>query len=410
MAASGFTVGTSGADAASSARYDHLVHASGTLPIQGSVAWLAQRQWSANSSEYSIYEDRYGMRKSHIRRVVNGRPSDTALPMSWGNLTEAVAGYLFTQTTGLTYRLIGSQPHPSNPHIRGSLDGFGLDGAGNLFVLETKSHFSKEPSRYIGDVGYGKQVVQNVEIADADYAFFNAVRLLPATTTDLSHRVRAHTLEAGFPRSCDFLRYNYAERLPTPIHIIATVVTRSPNVDTAAWEERFGESVWFGNLFDAITGEHETLRFLDVAQLVTARDITLTPIAHTCLVGESAGAWAEEVIRAVIGTTMGPEVGSGVSEDCIGEMHPPMPVETPPAAPPAPLSALIPPSPLGVAFFKVSSHNLQFVPRQREYWERYMRPVAEQYLRDLASAQAGHPIPERSVEAIPHPIGVFPPS
>jgi len=355
-------------------RYNFLRQLSGTLPVQGSQEWLDVRKWCVNSSEYDRYEGRYGDRSSFLSRSAKGEPEQQNIAMSWGNLAEDASGYCFTATTGLRYELIGSHYHKSNPKIRGSLDGFGLDKDKKLFVLETKSHYSKEPTSCIGNVGYGKQVVQNIEIADADYGLFNATRLLPAATKDIGDRVSGRTLESSSPIACEFHRFNLAAALPKPIHLVAISVHRSPRVDSTSWEERFGAGqVWLGNIFDGIVGTHPVLKLLDLRNMITAREFIWKPMEVTNLIGPDANVWAEKMVMD------GKKLWSEDSS-CIG-----------------------------VGFLKLSSHNIQSVPRQTEYWETYMHPVAEQWLADIELARRGEIVPARlPMTNIPPPIGVFP--
>jgi len=373
--------------------FGRLQDLSETLPPQHSPEWYATRMKSANASEYGRYEGYYQPRSECLLETcqqIRGTLSKPAnLLMSFGTTFEEISGYLFTQVTGFSYYAIGSLGHPLNDRIRGSLDGYGLDHLNRLFVLETKSHASQNtfPGPSIGNPNYAKQVVQNIEIADADYALFNSTRLIPCTSDDVRDSMCGHSMIGGRLEVCRFSRYNLADpstmavwkgETPLPsIHLIAISVSIRKSLLPR------NEITSIGNPFDALTRRHPWMTQEMLEQYIISGSIRWKAFDHTHLIGpsEALDEWIEKCELAKKNVDDHPpevaRVADRQDDDCV----------------------------CGVAYMKVSSHNIQAVPRQKEYWETYLRPVSEAWIRDLDDALDGRGREEREQIAYPDPIG-----
>jgi hypothetical protein len=369
----------------SATRFSILSSISATLPPQHSDEWYRVRMTSANSSEYGKYDptpDSYsfthsrisseesqgsqGRETSHIgtqsetklvrevsefrRRTlvdaaelyrVQGRSTAT-IATSFGNTFEDASGYLFSRITGLDYYPIGSMAHPSNPRIRGSLDGYGIDGDGKLFVLETKSHYSLDPSSRITNLDYLRQVIQNIEIANADYAFYNATRLLPCPTDCLYDERECYDMR-GSPHLARFRRFNLAEGDETRV-VALELRPNTLNPTSPLPPPLLDISEWMGNPFDALDRSHPLITHSLLETIIREFHFSWDPFAATALSGAElcASGWVDEV------TTRARMDGC-----------------------------------LGCAFMKVDLHNIQRIGRQRAYWEKRMRPMAEAWVHDL---------------------------
>jgi len=321
-------------------------------PPQRSEEWLRIRLSSANSSEYPKYENEYGERHKHLEHTTLSI-LDPSLPIqfapthstSWGTNLEAIGGDIFRATTGLDFVELGSIAHPVHPRIRGSVDGVGEEADGKLFVLETKCHYTKFPGKTIMNVGYAKQVIQNMEIVDADHAYYNALRLLPSTTLDVTEEDMAREPSTGQPTQCYYVRYNRAEYVQStfaddicgplplderPISMVAVGLS-SPN-----------HNRWLGNIFDALDDTHSILSINGLYDMLLEKYIKWSTLSMTKEKGEGVRQWMETVMATVN-----------------REQY------------------------FACVYLKLDSHNIQYVGREHQYWEEHMLPIAEKWLEDM---------------------------
>lgn len=390
-----------------SAKYEALMRMRTTLPPQRSPEWYAQRYGSGNSSQYQYMFNVGGSRDRELIAVSKKTPPSTSVPMSWGTLVENISGYLFSIETGLQYEEIGSIPHHSFPQIRGSLDGFGQDDEGHLFALETKSPVSRIPCGYLSEITYLYQVLQNIEISDADYGLFNDVRLLPCTTEDVLDRECARDMVRGITMFCRYAKYgevaepsrredkgrysvnksfrrvgakivavkvyrNSPDDVKTPLS--ATTAKTSEECPIVNGTETLVEgekrespsTPWLGNIFNAYTGNREEFTMRDLFHLITGLLISFVPIGYCTSIGEDAREWSETMIAVA-------------SQD--------------------PLS-------IGYAFFKVDVHSVRVVPRDSGFWYDHLRPMAIRWVDDIHAIEEGRMpsrVPSVWKEDLPRP-------
>lgn len=389
--------------------YDHLMRLRATIPPQGSPEWYLQRYGSGNSSQYGSMFNVDGRRNKELQIAAYEIRPESNFYTSWGKLVENVSGYAFSAETGLSYQEIGSVPHPLYQSIRGSVDGFGKDDRNRLFALETKSPVKRVPSRSLHSLVYLYQIIQNIEISNADYGIYNDVRLLPCASEDILDPETARDPTNGALLICRHLKYGEASREgcslnvthsrpsvttiataiycndpdnPAPLHTDPTSLDRS-QIDEEASADTFyvgGEETlcpsdsmrqqvctpWYGNIFDAYTGRHSSYNFSALINLFTSYAISFRPIGHTNRVGESMRAWAEHMYSLASQTTEA----------------------------------------IGYAFFKVDVHNIQIIKREHDFWDRVLRPVAIQWVEDVRAIKEGRQpaiIPAIAEECLPSP-------
>lgn len=342
------------------------------IPPQRSQEWHDIRKKAGNSSQYGVMFNVRGDRQHALRELAgrnNGSNGNKAtLAMCWGTLFEVVSGYAFEVEMGLAYRETGSLPHPSFPRIRGSVDGYGvIPDSEKLFVLETKTPFSRIPSDAISDPLYFYQVIQNIEIIDADFGLFNDVRLLPCATEDLFDDDAGRDPKTGIPTICRYAKYGELV-LPSVnverdcIHITMIAVAIYGCLDTPSISHRIEEegeermkTPWYGNIFDALTDRHSTLSRHQLYRSIESLSISVIPVGHTSKKGEDAREWVEEMYDRVAG-----------DEDAIG-----------------------------ITFFKLDVHLIQVVPRESTFWRDHLLPVALRWVNDVDRVCSG-------VTTIPH--------
>jgi len=342
-------------------RFERLERMRSVLPPQQSEEWFRQRRTSGNSSQYGDMFNVYGDREKCLKSAAAEEGAKNAFPTSWGTLLECVSGYLFTEVTSLPFRDIGSVSHPLYPRIRGSVDGYGLDREGNLFVLETKTPFSRIPSRDLDNVLYLYQMIQNMEIVDGDYALFNDVRLLPCTTDDICDPSIGRDPGSGAKRAASFRRHNLAAR--------STITTVAASIH---YSDGSGGGNWIGNIFDAYTDQHSSLSFDIMRDLIVSRKIRLNPFTHTALIGEEVREWSEKVYSQ----TMEGDNGADA---------------------------------IGCLFFKVDVHNIQRIDRPWGFWDTYLKPTALRWIEDIDRVIAGEPpsvVERHSLDSLPSPVPV----
>lgn len=377
-----------------------------SAPAQHSTEWYQLRFGSSNSSQYRSIFNVDGTRDVELALAAARQGADHSLAMSWGTLMENVSGYLFSAETGLSFEEIGSLPHPSYPRIRGSVDGFGVDGDGCLFALETKTPFSRVPTAAISDVTYIYQMIQNVEIIDADYALFNDVRLLPCATEDLYDESACRDPDSGMLLFARYAKHGLArqqagkqvgKQARSGVRMVATAVTVNDpslaalaHIDPASLpHSRFSPSAaaaaaaadaadaadeeyviegsetltyeaekdkridgeWYGNVFDALTDHHSRWTRDDLHQRLLTYSIAFRPIGHTFAAADASdGEWIERMYSV-----------ASQDRDAIG-----------------------------IAFFRVDVHNVQRVERATSFWHSVLRPRALQWIADIDAVRAGH--------------------
>ena len=349
--------------------YQRLLRLSTVVAPQRSPDWYTQRFHAANSSQYETMFNANNMRTRQLISAVNNAIGKTNLAMTWGTTMEECSGYVFTATTNLEYKEIGSIGHPENQRIRGSVDGYGLDGEKKLFVLETKTPFTRVPGPKLQSRGYYCQVVQNIEIVNASYGLFNDVRLLPCTTDLALDESAAYDISTEDIVECSFSRYNVASTLPKPINLISVAVYPSEDSSNDSESSTHVEGDrWFGNLFDAFSGQNPHLTLGQLKKVITKLDYKWCPMNHTVERGEEAREWIE------------------LEHDKISSMK----------------------DTVGYALLKLDAHNIERIERNHNYWQFSLRPIAERWLDDLDAVRLNpsvvlseevHHIPDPTITA-----------
>jgi len=360
-------------------RFKYLLELSKTLPQQRTPEWYKERALAANSSQYETMMNVWGNRNRALSDAIEERMIKRNYAMAIGTTFERVSGYLFYLATGLTYKEIGSVQHPKYPRIRGSVDGFGLDRKGKLYVLETKTPSRRIPSDCVSSPGYLYQMLQNIEILDADYCLFNDVRLLACPTSLIDDPDSGYPLDSPADVvQCSFERHRLADpKYPCPIVEDISFVEQSldrkdlPPVTivaaglkrTSPFNDEWISSViiklkgrtdtWLGNLFDSYPGQHPFLQYDDVVDILTKFDFDCVSIDHTRARGEEAKQWADEVYAKY-------------AED---------------------------PRCCACVFFKVDVHLIQFIHRDTEFWLSHLKPIADQWIGDIDSLIRGKDVP-----------------
>jgi hypothetical protein len=334
-------------------RYAILKNRAASVPKQHSQEWYYARFMRANSSQYGAMCNVRGRREEALMEAAKMEKSESNFLMDIGTKLEDTSGLVFTATTGMKYDVTGSLGHPDYPkEIGGSVDGFGLDHEGKIFVLETKTPSKRVPGPRLGEILYMYQVLQNIEIVNGDYGLFNDVRLLACTTGDLLDPTAAHDMLTHQLVDCTFKRYQLAmdpSRLnpkapPSldPINLIAVGIMKGEDVG-----EDDGEKQWMGNIFDSFVGS--VLPEDTFEKLITGPAYDFVPIACTREVGESAREWTETVLDQI-----------RESEKYVG-----------------------------LCYFKLDVHLIQRIERDTKFWETYQKPVALKWYADLEAARRG---------------------
>lgn len=334
--------------------YDRLRLKGYTLPAQHEPEWFELRFRSANSSAYEDYFNAWGKRDQELQKAAKRVRTEPNYYMSFGTTFERTSGYLFTAITGLEYAEIGSVGHPSNDRIRGSVDGYGLDKDGRMFILETKTPSKRMPSSAIPHEGYLYQVIQNIEIADASYGYFNDVRLLPCATSDFCHPSLARDPVYGNSVYATYARHQFAKASEKKITMVFLRIY--PTEETLRSDNY--HHWWIDNIFDAFSGAHHKLTMVDVTNLITQLVYKFVPVAHTTVLGDDVRPWVETLIDE--------------SRDLIEDYC------------------------AGYAVMRVDAHLIQKIYRNKQFWEDQLKPVAEEWLSDLDKVAKGE-----EVEATP---------
>lgn len=385
-------------------RFEYLKIASYLIPEQQSELWFELRYTSANSSQYDVYMDRYNRRDQELEQAVNPNENDRVnnFYTSFGSVFEKASNIPFTAETGLTYRDIGSLSHPDHPRIRGSVDGYGKDRSGELFILETKTPPKRVPIHAISRRGYLYQVMQNIEILDGDYGLFNDVRLIMCPTKCISHHFLGYDPCTGEEDKCSFGRYQYAnlewqvdDELSTkhlnrpdpklklePVHVICVSLERDFNrytksnlesrnvkdiddsdlllprsegtIQSKLWKKmkehicpvyKSGVLVksWIGNLSDTYDKSHPIFSRNDFKDMLISRVFKIRPCGYTRERHQKADEWASATFEKV-------------KKDSKS---------------------------FGCMFLKVDSQVIQHIPRSTKFWNTYLLPSAEEWLRDM---------------------------
>jgi hypothetical protein len=319
-------------------RYKYLLARTASVPVQHSEAWYQARYLSANSSQYGSMFNLFGRKKTELQHASKMEKTGSNFLMNFGTLLEDTSGFIFSETMDLKYENTGSLSHPKYPRIRGSVDGFGKEGD-KIFVLETKTPTKRVPIDRISELTYMYQIIQNLEVTDGDYAYFNDVRLLACPTTDLYDPTSGYDIVGKHPATCTFSRYQLAEGQP-PINLIATSIER---VDQ---EEK---KTWIGNLCDCFNGKHPTLGYGAFEDIANPDKYRFVPIGVTTKIGEDAREWVEGTYKKIHDLS----------------------------------------SSIGCAFFKLDVHLIQRIERDAPFWEKYLLPIALKWIEDLDNAREG---------------------
>jgi len=319
---------------------------------QGTPEWFELRRGCGNSSAFNAMFNVGGIRDRALRE----EDVSEKFVLSWGTLLENVSGYLFTQRTGLIYEEVGSFNHPLYPKIRGSPDGLGIDQDGKKFVLETKTPPLRTPGHIKTEYIY--QMLQNMEVTNSDCAYFNDVRLLPCTSRDLTSGNTARN-----PETCT------VEHVSGPRHITgcvaATNYVTSPDyvTSTSIGPRYVAASVsipgraWLGNVFDAYDGRHKELSVSELQDIITKKKISFSPISIST---DDVDKWISDVFDLSTGN--------------------------------------------GIAYFAIASHVVKRVPRNTEFWDKVLRPVALAWIEDYERVRnGGDPTPFPITDSLPLP-------
>jgi hypothetical protein len=329
-----------------------------SIPIvpQRTREWKRLRKKGGNSSAFLTYLNVYGDRLEALLETNKEDPpddglstgqSDTNLAMSWGTLFEEVAGQIFTYLTGYSYEETGSLPHPMYPRVRGSVDGYisitfgdrGLDDTPLvdkttddtplvdkplLIVLETKVPLKRRPSEHLDKVGYLYQILQNIEIIDADFALFNDYRLLPITSDGVIHDPNDGEKEFVY-----YERYNLAKSASG--RVCKTVLVMIERKDDTGKTDVIPSDYMSRNLCDLLVINTELFSALFTSGLYKA---------GKCLLLE------EEAIEIVgnIDKLLDPSI---MTERSVGYMT-----------------------------LAVSTVNIERIERNTEFWTSYLLPIA----------------------------------
>jgi hypothetical protein len=182
-------------------------------PPQLSQEWRNLRYDSANSSSYITMMNIYNNRKMALYDAAKRNPSKPSFYTRYGNVLENMSDAVFTELTGLTFGNLSSISHEQYPRIRGSVDGYGQFNNGQTFILETKTPATKLPSPNLNDYGYYCQIIQNIEILDADCALFNNVFMHPLVTEYFDIPKYANYVKSNARAICNYNRYNMSNNV-----------------------------------------------------------------------------------------------------------------------------------------------------------------------------------------------------
>jgi len=332
--------------------FERMKALSYSIPAQHDPGWFELRFRSANSSGYGDYFNAWGRRGEELHKAASKTRTEPNYYMSFGTTFERTSGYLFTATTGLEYSETGSVGHKSNDRIRGSVDGYGLDKNNKLYILETKTPSKRVPSGGLPSEEYLYQIIQNIEIANASYAYFNDVRLVPCATSDFYHPALGRDPANGTTTECTYARHQFAKRLPSPITMV--FLRMYPTEETL----KSGKYThwWVDNIFDAFAGAHEKVTQQDLFRLITELVYKFIPVSHTTNVGDDARCWLECQID---------EAREDFGNYCAG-----------------------------YAVMRLDAHLIQKVFRNKTFWETRIKPIAEKWIADLDAVQSGKEVPE----------------
>jgi len=358
------------------------------LPPQHSAGWHEARFDSATSSQFATYMQIYGDRKHALMLHANKIRIGPTFKMRWGTVMEDTSGFVFSYYTGLKYNELGSVAHEKYSRIRGSVDGWGMtlhNGVNEIWQLETKTPANAYPSDGIDNIGYYYQVIQNIEIIDASYGFFNNVKLLPCTTEDLHSIDGATDICHNFRTKTYYLRFNIAKLIShKKCYVVACNVyyvdppaegdtpiehseesyrdARSiPHIDKIL--ERSSPLFNFGDLycydFNGNLHERGMLLYYETlfATFIMSARFKVVPFA----------ACENENIQAWIDTL-------SIDDEAVGRLY-----------------------------VKVDAVNIERIERQKEFWENYLVPINMKWLQDLDDIKAGKEIEQPIYEKYPLP-------
>jgi len=195
-----------------------------TLPLEHTEGWFAARFDAATSSQYAAILNQYNDRANSVYRSVHRIRTIPNFQMRWGTVFEDCSGMIFSHMTDMVLHDLGSVEHEQRKRIRGTVDGWGTDGK-ESWILETKTHCSIKPGDGIENATYYYQVVQNIEILDADVGYFNAVRFLPTLIGKNEHICLEPSL--NYKVDPEFKRYKLAKKKPVTM-LLANVYKRTP--------------------------------------------------------------------------------------------------------------------------------------------------------------------------------------
>lgn len=342
-------------------------------PEQLSSEWFNIRFTSCNSSMYDAVFNLYNKRNTCLIHASNKYKSPSTFITSVGTNFESISNYLFSKTTGFEIFPLGSIPHPLYSRIRGSVDGYGLNSDNKLFVLETKTPYSRIPSSSLTNITYMYQIIQNMEIINADIAYYNDVRLLPCSDSEITDPLYGREINNGSLTTCTFQRFNLAVEKKDPINLICCMVKRryydKNGNEIKNFDLEFTEDEWQGNIFnfyneDSNSNEMFNIKAIEDIEfnkkmtkeefinLMIDRKLQFIPINFTRKIGEDTRKWIEENYK-----------------NCLNDY-----------------------TSIGCAFFKVDVHNIQKLYRPRGFWDKYLKPQALKWIEDLDKISNGEKI------------------
>jgi hypothetical protein len=273
------------------------------------------------------------------------------------------------------------------------------------------------PTSALSDVTYLYQILQNIEVSDADYGIYNDVRLLPCASEDVFDRESARNPSNGGMVFCRYLKYNEAKRegcTLNPVHkrpsitTIATMVIRNnpddhaaahvdpSSLDTVCRQER----LLCETDLPRETGLPQALLDESKEEDLGSEEL-LTEGIETLSIQDSArrrvdSPWYGNLFDAYTGRNEKLSIGDLITmfnsysiafqpighTNLMGEEMYEWAEEMYRRASQSPVA-------IAYAFFKVDVHNIQVINRDHDFWDRYLKPVALRWVADVQAIEEG---------------------